>query len=310
MRLEGIFMPRARAQRDELFEKSKRFVHYTSAENALRIIASKRLWMRNTTCMVDYREVQHGYDMLVSFFANSFNERSFIAALDLSCPGAATEAINLFNQWWQHIRFNTYVSSISEHEDSEDLHGRLSMWRAFGGAVPKVAIVFRVPRYSDGVERLNIMFSPVSYVTEQQVHGTINAIIENINNSADFLRTLDRQVVIAWVFATLLGGVTCVKHEGFHEEREWRAIYTPKRAQSELIVPSTEVIGGVPQIIYKIPLDGSSSPDLDLAKMFDRLIVGPSPYPWVICEAFMSALTGIGIPDAGNRVHVSGIPLR
>jgi hypothetical protein len=145
MRLEGIFMPHARAQRDDFYGKSKRFVHYTSADNALKIIRTKRLWMRNTTCMTDYREVQHGYDMLVSFFFDQVKRSTFTAALDLCCPGAAMEALALFDQWWAHIRFNTYVSSISEHEDSEDSHGRLSMWRAFGGTRPKVAFVFRVP---------------------------------------------------------------------------------------------------------------------------------------------------------------------
>jgi hypothetical protein len=288
-------------------------VHYTSAENALKIIRTKRLWMRSTVCMSDYREVQHGYDMLFSFFSNRAKNETFTAALDLSHPGAATEALKLFDQWWAHIRFNTYVSSISEHEDSEDLHGRLSMWRAFGGTLPKVAVVFRTPRYSGGAQQLNIMFSPVAYMNEQAVHATINEIIENIKTSVDFLSTLDRQIIIANVFATLLGGVTCVKHEGFHEEREWRAIYTPKRAQSPLMIPSTEVIGGVPQIIYQMPLDSEVSPtlaDIDLAKMFDRLIVGPSPYPWVMYEAFVDALTKMGISDAVNRVYVSGIPLR
>jgi hypothetical protein len=43
MKLEGIFMPRARAQRHEFFENSQRFVHYTAAENALKIIRTKRL---------------------------------------------------------------------------------------------------------------------------------------------------------------------------------------------------------------------------------------------------------------------------
>ncbi len=70
-RLEGIFMPYARRQRDEAYKKlarsepasgndELRFVHYTSAEAALSIIRSKRIWMRNTTCMSDYREVKHG----------------------------------------------------------------------------------------------------------------------------------------------------------------------------------------------------------------------------------------------------------
>jgi hypothetical protein len=115
------------------------------------------------------------------------------------------------------------------------------------------------------------------------------------------------------VFTALLAGVACIKHEGFHEEREWRVIYTPKRAQSPLIIPSTEVIGGVPQIVYQLPLDRSSSPDLadlDLATMFDRLIVGPSPYPWAMYEGFVDALTKIGVSDAVNRVYASEIPLR
>jgi hypothetical protein len=73
------------------------------------------------------------------------------------------------------------------------------------------------------------------------------------------------------------------------------------------MISSTEPIGGVPQIIYKIPLDKS---ELDLASMFDRLIVGPSPYPWVMYEAFVDALTRAGVTDAGNRVRISEIPLR
>jgi hypothetical protein len=68
VRLEGIFMPYARRQRDGLYDSgakpAARFVHYTSAEAALKIIESKRVWMRNTTCMADYREVQHGFEML------------------------------------------------------------------------------------------------------------------------------------------------------------------------------------------------------------------------------------------------------
>jgi hypothetical protein len=313
MKLESVFMPLARAQRDDFYRKSKRFVHYTSADNALKIIRTKRLWMRNTTCMADYREVQHGYDMLLSFFSDPVKREAFTAALDLSHPSAAMEAMGLFDQWWQHIRFNTYVSSISEHEDDEDLNGRLSMWRAFGGTLPKVAVVFRIPWYSAGADQLNLIFSPVAYMKEQQVHAAIKLIIENIKAAVDFLRTLERQTVVGYVFATLLGGVTCVKHEGFHEEREWRAIYTPKRAQSPLMIPSTEVIGGVPQIVYQLPLDSSVSPalaELDLSRMFDRLIVGPTLYPWAMYEAFVDALAKAGVPDPGDRVHISGIPLR
>lgn len=76
---------------------------------------------------------------------------------------------------------------------------------------------------------------------------------------------------------------------------------------------STEVVAGVPQVVYKVPLDGSVSPliaDLDFAQVFDRLIVGPTPYPWPIYGAFVEALKATGVPNCEERVFVSNIPIR
>ncbi|WP_159011367.1 DUF2971 domain-containing protein [Bradyrhizobium sp. S69] len=318
-RLEGIFMPHARRQRDAIFANEAdgsdpRFVHYTSAENALNIIKTKRLWMRNATCMADYLEVQHGFAILTKFFSDKPRLDAFTTALDQSAPGAAMEAINLFNGWWNNIRDNTYIASISEHRTSEDFHGRLSMWRAFGNASSaRVGLVFRVPNFSSAAIALGLMFSPVAYLTEAETHGVIDESIKNFQTSAEFLRGIDRQMIVNYVFTMLVAGVTCLKHEGFHEEREWRAIYSPQRLPSQFVDHSTEVVGGVPQIVYKIPLDGAVSPvlaELDLAAMFDRLIIGPSPYPLAMYEAFKETLTASGVTDAGNKIFASLIPIR
>ena len=76
LKLESIFTPIARRHRDEYFQKQKedglgsnsvRFIHYTSAEAALSIIRSKRLWMRNALCMSDFRE----WCMGLRFFKDS-----------------------------------------------------------------------------------------------------------------------------------------------------------------------------------------------------------------------------------------------
>jgi hypothetical protein len=181
-RLESIFMPQARKQRDEHHareghELGARFVHYTSAESALSIIKSKRLWMRNSTCMSDFREMQHGFDILARFFSDQQKKAAFKAALDMCAPGAADEAITLFDQWWETIRFHTYIASLSEHLNNEDLHGRLSMWRAFGNsAAPRVATVIRIPQFSGGAIALNLIFSPVAYFTEAETHGLRGAL--------------------------------------------------------------------------------------------------------------------------------------
>jgi hypothetical protein len=324
LELGKIFMPQAQRQRDELYQRQAkpgedpaaqqlRFVHYTSADAALSIIRSKRMWMRNTNCMADYREVEHGFDILNRFFSDKTKTDAFIAALDVCVPGVAQEAIDLFNRWWIDIRFNTFITSISEHDDSEDLHGRLSMWRAFGMSTARVAIVFKVPRFSAGASELRLLFSPVAYLTEDEAHRVIAEVITNLGTRRDFLRSIARQVVVEIVFQMLLAGVTCLKHQGFREEREWRAIYCPKFYRSPLMESAIEVVNGVPQLVYKLPLDATASPalaDLDFSRIFHRLIIGPSPYPWPMFEAFREALTKTGIGDAQERVCTSGIPIR
>ncbi len=317
LRLEGIFMPLARRQRDALYDggqrPSARFVHYTSADAALNIIRAKRIWLRNTTCMADYREVQHGYEILHKFFANEPNRTNFYDTLDKIVPGVAREAVSLFDQWWNNIRFSTYIASISEHDDKEDAHGRLSMWRAFGNSPARVAIVLRVPWFTGAANVLNAIFSPVAYLQETEAHEVIRDVLQKATMEADFLKTVQRQMVVTTLFNTLVAGVVCLKHEGFHKEREWRVIYAPDRAPSPLMESSTEVIGGIPQIIYRLPLDKAKSEQLaalDLATMFDRLIIGPSQFAWPMYEALSTALIEAGVQDAKGRVFTSGIPIR
>jgi hypothetical protein len=127
------------------------------------------------------------------------------------------------------------------------------------------------------------------------------------------VQSINRQLVVNYVYVMLMAGVVCMKHEGFIEEREWRIVYGPKRMPSPLMESSIETIGGVPQVVHKIPLDSRISPNLaeiDLARLFDRLIIGPSPYPWAMYEAFVGALMESGVPDATDRVFTSDIPIR
>jgi hypothetical protein len=76
---------------------------------------------------------------------------------------------------------------------------------------------------------------------------------------------------------------------------------------------STEVVSGVPQFVYKMPLDASVSSalaDLDFSRLFDRLIIGPSAYPWALFDAFTRELAKAGIPPAPEQVWNSNIPIR
>jgi hypothetical protein len=108
-RLTEIFMPQFKRQWDGLQQRQSkpgdeprglRFVHYTSAEAALNIINSKRLWMRNTVCMSDYSEVLHGREIFDKFFQDKDKAAKFIMTLNTYVPGVGGDALTLFNRWW------------------------------------------------------------------------------------------------------------------------------------------------------------------------------------------------------------------
>jgi len=312
-------MPLANQSREQFYNSCgttyARFAHYTSAEAALKIIEQKRLWMRSTACMVDYQEVQHGYKILRNSFAKEDNAKTFIAEMDKIASGAAVQAINNFDGWWKSgaLSFNTFITSVSEHDKDEDFHGRLSMWRAFGANFPRVAIVLNIPKHSPSGEALNLKFSPVLYLTEEQSLELIPQVTHQITANSEYLKGVPRDELEGWIFSMLVLGTTCNKHEGFREEREWRAVHYPQFWQAPLVESSTETICGVPQIVYKIPLDAAKYPALDaldFSKIFERLIIGPSQFPMAMRDAFSLALTKAGVTEAGKRIFNSAIPIR
>jgi hypothetical protein len=76
---------------------------------------------------------------------------------------------------------------------------------------------------------------------------------------------------------------------------------------------ATEVVSGIPQLVHKIPLENNSSAAISgigFVDIFDRIIIGPSQFPWAMYEAFVAALDAAGIKDAANRVLTSQIPVR
>lgn len=127
------------------------------------------------------------------------------------------------------------------------------------------------------------------------------------------LRSISRDEMRNLIFYMLIAAAVSLKHAGFAEEREWRVIYLPDLNPSKLIEQAIEVIQGIPQIVYKIPLVDSSVNDVvgvSVHILVDRVIIGPSAYPIAMYSAFMKVLREAGIIDAASRVVMSGIPSR
>lgn len=316
LRLAAIFVPHIIAKRAELRETNGRLVHYTSADNALKMISNREIWLRNSQAMNDSTEVLHGYRMMLNFFSEENGEQggaALKASMEAVKPGVFAAAIKRFNESMPTIGARTFVTCLSEHRSSEDIMGRLSLWRGYGTAVAPVALVINTTAFHAVTNALGAFSNPVSYWNESDYFGAMRKIPALIDASAEFIRGVPDYQVEHLFFQMLLASAVSVKHPGFGEELEWRVLHVEKLHEIGKLQRATEVISRVPQIVYKLPLrnlpeEGISGLDPD--ELVNRVIIGPTRFPWAVAEAIVDALTSVGVNDAGSRVVVSDIPLR
>ncbi|MFM9912673.1 MAG: DUF2971 domain-containing protein [Methylophilaceae bacterium] len=313
-KVQEIFMPYATRKRRELLKGSGRLVHYTTAENAMKILTSKSIWLRNAGVMHDYSEIQHGFEQIRDYLHKNekVNRSRLYTALDSCSKGSGEDGTALFDQWWKHIQTGTYIGCFSEHLAEEDSHGRLSMWRAFGKNTAAVAIVMKFPDPYSALP-LNVFLSPVAYFNADELRDEFDAVVSNIETHQDYLKRFPHQHIVGWVYSMLMMATVSLKHPGFLEEREWRLIHNPATNPSVHVPAITETIGGIPQIIHKVTLE--NRPDqqirgIAIPELLDRVIIGPSEYSFAILTSLVKELKEAGIEDADSKVFISPIPLR
>ena len=108
IRLAGIFLPYAVERQNIVQSNGIRFVHYTRADAAMNILKTKTVWMRKTSCMNDFMEVEHGLECLAEAYRGEAGNRLKTALNDIF-DGVSDEIEKLFNSWQPHFRTDTYI---------------------------------------------------------------------------------------------------------------------------------------------------------------------------------------------------------
>jgi hypothetical protein len=306
--LYPIFHPIDVAKAADLDRGDFKFVHYTSADAAAKMLKNHEVWLRQSSTMNDFSEIEHGNSCLHHAWHSEIGNR-FRRFLDRLYPGLSDDLSNGLDQVLPELRLMTYLASLSEHPPEEDRLGRLSMWRAYGN----VAIVLNPAAIRSQSAALGIYSSAVAYLTKEEFLARFREIVERAENSEQQLRAAGRESVDGRIFTMLQYAILCTKHPAFLEEREWRAIYRPVQIPSPKVKVEVEVIRNVAQPVCK--LDLRDRPDLglvglDIDKLVDRIIVGPTQYPAVMTQAFIELLRAAKVPNAHERVWMSNIPLR
>ena len=304
-----IFCP-GEVERLEDIRRGARLVYYTSADTAKSIIENREIWFRNAALMSDFSEISYGLKLLTRAVSGPVGDNFGRIANGLF-PDATGSAGVLLKPLIPDWHLETYLSCWSLHHPSENQSGRLSMWRAYGD----VALVLRNRAFGAIGEQSGIQSLPVNYFSERECEAQLEQIAANIRSNAASIRSGGREQFerdladLAFLYAIR------TKHPGFAEEDEWRVWFRPadKPDRAAVLKEKVVVIDGIPQRIWTLPLKDAPRRGLhgaDIAGLLDRIIIGPTAYPYVSATAFVKLLEGAGVRDAADRVVVSEIPLR
>lgn len=308
---QATFFPYATNRTAHFKSKGCRFAYYTSAETAFRILSKQEVWLRNARLMNDFSEIQHGLACLTAAYSGEAGAY-LTRLLDAWFPGLPQEVSDMFSNRLGQIQFDTYLTCLSEHESKEDVRGRLSMWRAYGGR-NGVAIIINGQFVEQASDALGAYSSPVFYGTPEDFVNEFTKVVHNIAANETFVRRLERDVVKNAVFGVLRYGAVCTKHPGFIEEAEWRVVASPTIESPPRLLRSFEVVRSVPQKVLKIKLENSPEEGLvglAPAELIDRIIIGPCEFPEMTAMTFFECLQEAGVPDPAKKIVVSDIPLR
>jgi len=288
-----------------------RIVYYTSAATAMQILRNREIWMRNTQVMNDFLEVDHGISCVQRALATEAG-RSFQSLANTFYPNAFAEAHSQFEAWIPGLRGDTFLTCVSEHPATDDQHGRLSMWRAYGGNAG-VALVLNPAVFFRPSNALAAYSMPVIYASEEGLVAELAQVTQRLLASPEVVGGLGYAGFKNTLFEMLRFGAVCTKHPAFSEEREWRVISSPALKTSPLLVHATETIGNVPQVVLKLPLKDKADEGLfgiEPKDFIERILIGPCEHPYVLRRALWAALEEAGVSDPGPRLTVTGIPLR
>jgi len=310
-RFDAALFPYMVQQRYRMRTNGGKFVHYTSGEGAEGILKNRVVWLRSTTCMNDYSEAVHGYQCLRHSWHGD-SGRAFQDALEKCHPGIAAEVAGLFDKQAGAILEGTFVACFSEHDPSEDMHGRLSMWRAYCNPTG-VGLVLNSDPFFAKSDALKAYSSPVAYLSDADFDRLVYTLAENVERDREFLGSMNRTFMVLGLLNMMRFAILCTKHPAFLEEREWRVLYTPSLFASAHIQRSVRTIRGVPQAVYDLPLKNIPNEGLvgiEIPELLRRVIIGPTQFVSATHAAIWHLLKDAGVVDPSGCIHVSGVPLR
>ena len=298
---------------NKLGNGTKQLVHYTSAENAMNILSSMELWMRNVRTMNDYSEIEHGIEGMIKAFKKNTTEGAVTRErINNILPNLFEDAAEKFECWYPSLLDETYVACLSIHLPKENETGRLSMWRGYGSGT-KAALIIQPEVFASTSDALAVFSDEVEYTKSGGLGSRIEKLIELFEDKKELIDNSSRDVLMNYLCHAMVLTALCTKHKGFDEEKEWRLFSSPFFGQSELVKTEIKTISGSPQKVKILKIKNYSSHGIvgaDIKNLVDKVIVGPSEDAKIISESFVQKLKELNFENSEEKVIISSIPFR
>lgn len=309
--LLGTFAPKQLAAFKRLRDNpNAKVAHYTNAQLAMQIIRGEEVWLMPTSSMNDTWELTYSFENTRNAIRSPQGQR-FIAEMERAAPGLISEVATIMDSWIGVIMANAYIVSLSIHTSSDDMRGRLSMLRQYGGDQPVALILNNNPfvKYTDA---LGANSAAVSYLEPDDFVKRFAAASRSVRRDKEMLEFADRDLLKAAVFQMLTSSILCVKHPGFAEEREWRVFHVAGMSEPGLTTIARESIRGTERLVCKLPFRERPGEQLGVTipALLHRVILGSMTNRHVVKEELIELLRTKGVTDADQRVIESDTPYR
>lgn len=295
-------------------EQRPLLAHYTSIANLERILATDELWFSNPLLMNDLEELRFGVLEGAQKFVRN-------AAIEAAC-GSASRAKILFEAFSHYLdefsnkhAIDVYALCMAEH-DAHDTDGLLSMWRGYGGNGNGAAIVFDTAKINPRIGS-PLVISYVEYASTDERREWLDAKMTQFADILGAQRIPDDKLYLAsWImFERIRLFALFTKHIGFKEEREWRVVYLKERDTQNKLTPMLHYAingrGLEPRLKFPVkPIEGVTADDLSLAKLVDRIILGPTANSPLAKSTLLRVLDATGKGTLKEKVVASTIPYR
>lgn len=274
--------------------------HYTSAENAFKMLESGEFWLRNARLMNDFDEIGYGIRLI-----HEANREGLLDPLrsyaEEVFKGSFEEAYSRFErECMARVYHHTFIGSLCEVK-SQEIDGSPEMWRAYAQQDGVLMKIRPTAAFASDESEPDVYLWKMWYEGKKDIREDLK-VLERRNT---IIPPRSFNSVVNIIVDYFMHVIRIQKHPFFRSEHEWRihSDFNPARAEPKCLA-------GVPQVVHTLRLDGTDIEGTTWSEILVEIVVGPSRLQFEIAKGLNFLLDREKGASPVPNVRCGNFPLR